>query len=171
MPTSETVLLIYGGRLFIVSFEWKIFILFFVHNQVDKDILKADSDSILSDLDRFARFDPTEEYYCLYGDSSLFDYILSYLNCKRYGFVTARVLPSSVEVLSRLTVECTLLNLNELKDMAQAMLSCYMSSGEHDYEKVYLEKVMAETEYPPSLWYKDGPNLTRFKSIKDHWMF
>uniref|UniRef100_A0A0K0EZY5 BTB/POZ domain-containing protein n=1 Tax=Strongyloides venezuelensis TaxID=75913 RepID=A0A0K0EZY5_STRVS len=64
----------------------------------------------------------------------MFRYIITYLKCLRHGFTTARILPSSVEELLRLSVECALLNLKELRTMAEDMLSSYQSSEDNNYE-------------------------------------
>uniref|UniRef100_A0A0N5BGP8 DUF2156 domain-containing protein n=1 Tax=Strongyloides papillosus TaxID=174720 RepID=A0A0N5BGP8_STREA len=74
------VKLMYGGELFVI----------------EKDILRADADSVLNNLERYAYRYPTYADYCLNCDPKLYRYILAYLNCKKYGIITARVLPSKI---------------------------------------------------------------------------
>uniref|UniRef100_A0A0N5BH01 Uncharacterized protein n=1 Tax=Strongyloides papillosus TaxID=174720 RepID=A0A0N5BH01_STREA len=68
------------------------------------------------------------------------------------GFVTARALPSNIDELSRLSAECSLLNFNELKRMIHEMLLNYQRSGDSNYEKVYLDRIMSENERLPCLY-------------------
>uniref|UniRef100_A0A0N5CAW5 BTB_2 domain-containing protein n=1 Tax=Strongyloides papillosus TaxID=174720 RepID=A0A0N5CAW5_STREA len=135
--------LMYGGELFI-----------------EEDILKADPNSILNNLDKFTTLYDSKDvdYFISSGDPKMFRYILAYLNCLRHGFKTARILPSSVEELSRLSVECALLNLNGLKKMVEDMLSSYQSSEDNNYEKVYLKKVLEKSEHPSPLFHMNGTN-------------
>uniref|UniRef100_A0A0N5BLG0 Tudor domain-containing protein n=1 Tax=Strongyloides papillosus TaxID=174720 RepID=A0A0N5BLG0_STREA len=81
-------------------------------------------------------------------------FVVIYLNCKKYGIVTARVLPSKIDELPILSVECSLLNLNELKRMIHEMLFNYQRSEGSNYEKVYLDRIMSENERPLCLYQK-----------------
>uniref|UniRef100_A0A0N5CAW6 BTB_2 domain-containing protein n=1 Tax=Strongyloides papillosus TaxID=174720 RepID=A0A0N5CAW6_STREA len=127
---KRLVRLMYGGELFIVG----------------EDILKADPKSDLCRLDQLTYKCPPgiDADYYLCGDAKMFPYILSYLRCKKAGIETPRCLPSNVNEVLKLSMECRILNLFGLIQMISPLLNRYYNlvEGNNDYESIYLRFVI-----------------------------